>query len=166
MSYASVEDPEVLADLKLRSATERDPSRAREMPTYATPKVVDKVPCRARCGNVCDWTEEAVQAFETCNRILAARDEAPLDQTKIAFCAACRARGATLAADNSRQHVERLGALIRELKASSDPGSERDLIKQLGKLGHPDVEGLTGALRDARAKQPSGRRVKASDVLR
>ncbi len=166
MSVSTGLDPEVLADLRLREATERDATRSREMPKYVAPRIVERVPCRARCGQLADWTDEAEQAFETFNRALAAKADAPLDKTKIAFCSACVDEGRKLIADNSRKHVDKLAEKVRELKDSERPWDEGELLSQLRKLGHPDIPGLVSALRDRRDKQPAGRRVRSADVLR
>lgn len=149
-------DPEVLADLRLRAATERDPSRSREMPSWSPPKVHSQVPCRGRCGAVVDWNEDAEERFQIFNRELERRNEAPLDRTKIVFCNACRAEGAKAAADRNRKLNDAVGAAIRELKMGCQSHREHELLDKLEKAGHPDIAGLRQWLKDQAAKGKRG----------
>jgi hypothetical protein len=174
MSY-SEEDPEVAADARARAFPSRqaltDEQFAQRIREVAAPKVIDRVPCRARCRSVVDWTEEAEHAFETFNRKLERDgdergDRAPLDRTRIAFCSACIAKGRAMTAANNRKYVDALAEKIREIKQSSDPMGETGLIEQIKKLNHPDVPGLLSALTEAINKAPTSRRVRTSDVLR
>jgi hypothetical protein len=150
------EDPEVVADLKLRAATERDRSRSREMPAFVPPKFKGKVPCRGRCGGVVDWTEDAEERFEMFNRILKSKMEAPLDKTLIVFCEKCKSVGLAAAAAVNLKKVEVMAKLIRELKTKSDPPGETEILEKLKKLDHPDIPGLLISLRDKAitGKQP------------
>lgn len=148
----SDEDPEVVADLRLRAATERDPNRSREMPRYEPAKIHSHVPCRGRCGAIVSWTEEAEHAFQTWNRVLAAKAEAPLDKTRIVFCNTCRQRGAELTADANRKKVDAMAAAIRELKIGCHEHRENELLDKLEQAGHPDVPGLRQWLRDNAGK--------------
>lgn len=151
-------DPEVLADLQLRAFTERDQTRSREMPAYRPARVVDRVPCRGRCGSVVEWTEEAEEAFTTWNRVLAQRDEAPLDKTRIAFCNACRDEGTKAAAARNRKMVDAIAGAIRELKDGCDPARELELLGKLEKAGHPDIVGLKQWLAN-KANSKSNRKI-------
>lgn len=45
-------------------------------------------------------------------------------------------------AKNHRRDVDEMTGLIRRLKASSDPGNERDLIAQIKRLDHPFLDDL------------------------
>lgn len=147
-------DPEVTADLRLREHTARtrpavsDAEFARGIRDAATPNVIGKVPCRARCGNVTDWTAEAEDAFNTWNRKLARDNEIPLDMTRIVFCDACRKRGAKAAADSNRNHVEAVRAAIRELKETppKTPSEERAAVRRLEGLRHPFPEECVKAI--------------------
>ncbi len=152
------EDPEVIADRFLRASTERDTTRTAKEPKWIPPVIVDKVPCRARCGAVCEWTEEAEYAFQAWNRQLASKMDAPLDKTKIVFCEACVSRGMAMVAKANRDAVDRLAVLIRQLKAADDPDKDRELIEKIRKLNHPDVEGLLQCLRDKKSFAPKARR--------
>lgn len=157
-------DPEVLADLHLRAATEREPTRMRDMPTWKPAAIVDHVPCRNRCGRVVEWTDEAEHAFETWNRILLAKRDAPLDKTRIVFCDACRMSGVQPGADRNRKQHEMLRERIRYLKQSANPDGETKVIDEIKKLGHPDVPGLLEALRQKREAKSGGRRAKTTEV--
>jgi hypothetical protein len=166
-------DPEVLADMQLRSYTEASRPRMSEaafaagVRAAATPNVIGVVPCRGRCGAVVDWTEEAEQAFETWNRILLGKREAPLDKTRITFCNSCRARGARLSAENNRKQVDRLAELVRELKDEPppSPSRERELLEAIKALNHPDVDALVQTIREKRTKSP-GKRTRGSELMR
>jgi hypothetical protein len=171
MTYTPAdEDPEVRADAMHRAFPPRaqmsDEEFAQRIRDAAVPRVIDRVPCRARCGSVVDWTEEAEHAFGTFNRKLESDNQAPLDRTKIAFCSGCIARGRAMLADNNRKQTDALAEKIREIKASGDPAGETELIAQIKKLNHPDVDGLLSALTEQINKRPASRRVRAMDVLR
>jgi len=151
------EDPEVVADLQLRSYTERSRKgisteafgaavRQAAMP----PRIVDKVPCRGRCGSLVDWPEDAEDRFQLFNRILAAKAEAPLDKTRIVFCDKCRAQGMAMQGERNRKATDMMRQLIVELRAGAKPERERELLDKIKKLGHPDVEGLVQAIQARR----------------
>lgn len=159
-------DPEVLADLQLREQTTRERPRmsdaqfAENLREAAAPRVIGKVPCRARCGNVADWTEEAEAAFQTWNRKLVADREAPLDKTRIVFCDDCRRRGAVEAAQSNRNHVEAMRAAIQELKEHppETPSEEREAVKRLEKLRHPFPHDCIKAILENGSKKRGSRR--------
>ncbi len=166
------DDPEVLADLELREHTARtrprvsDAQFAAKLRDAAVPRIIDKVPCRARCGRMADWTEEAQDAYDTFNRKLLSMRDAELDKSRIVFCDECRKRGVAMRAEDNRKHVDLVAAKIRALKATTNPDEERQLIKELHQLHHPDMNGLVEAIRQAREKQSSGKRVRGSDLMR
>lgn len=55
--------------------------------------------------------------------------------------------------DANRRHVDEMAALIRELKGLiNNDLRERSLVARIRQLGHPDVDGLRKAVRDARKK--------------
>ena len=159
-------DPEIQADIDLRNSSARArpglslSDFAAKLKATAVPVIHSHVPCRGRCGSVVAWTQEAEDTFQMFNRQLASSMDAPLDKTKIAFCDKCRKYGANLAADRNRKAANATADLIRELrggtKAPEPPGpaptpeKERDIIEKLRALGHPDIEGLTRTIRDAR----------------
>lgn len=162
-------DPEVAADLELREQTRRErpgltsaqfAAKVREV--AVGPTVLEMVPCRARCGRTTEWTAEAQHTFDVFNRELAKRGEAPLDKTRIVFCATCKKQGRALEGAASRKNVDAMGALIRELRGGETfpnppgpaptPERERQILDVLERAGHPDVVGLRNSLRDSRAK--------------
>lgn len=160
------EDPEVVADLRLRAytaASRKGMSEAQfgaAIKAAATPKIIDRVPCRNRCGAVVSWTEEAEDTFQTFNRQLARKMEAELDKTKIVFCNSCRIAGGLLSAERNRKQVDFIAQLIRELKNGNGikEDREKEIIEKLKKAGHPDVEGLQQAIRDKAATKSGGRK--------
>jgi hypothetical protein len=152
---SDIEDPEVIADLKLRAATEHDRLRSREMPAFVPSPVIDRVPCRNRCGAVVGWTEQAEETFQTFNRELARKMEPQLDKTRIVFCNTCRMAGGALSADRNRKQVDFVAQVIRELKSGLNGEKYQEAIQKLRKAGHPDVEGLEQTLRDKEAAKPS-----------
>lgn len=157
-------DPEVLADIRLRESSKYDSTRTSvgAMPTWTPPKVIDRVPCRARCGAVVSWTEEAESMLQTFNRILARRVEPELDRTKTLFCSSCRTRGADLAAERNRKQVDAIAAMIREIKNGASSDRYRELLDNLRKAGHPDVDGLHQALLDKANSKPAKRITRGS----
>ena len=151
MTYDS-DDPEVIADLRLRASSQYDRSRTGEVP-WTPPKIHSQVPCRNRCGALVDWTEEAQEAMEVWNRVLARRGETPLDQTRVVFCNPCRAGGRKQLAANNRKLVDDVAKAIRELKAGVELHRENELLDKLEKAGLPDVSGLRQWLADKANKK-------------
>lgn len=164
----SDEDPEVVADRQLQTYTAAsrpgltESEFAAKIREVAKPSIVGVVPCRNRCGSVVDWTEESEYAFEVHNRELQRQNEPSLDKTKIVFCPSCVAKGRAIRADANRKHTDLLAEKIRALKDASNPSDERELIKQIEKLGHPDVPGLLGTIAEKNSK---GRRIRKADIL-
>lgn len=158
MSREYEPDPEVIADLQLRAATERDRSRSRpESYEWSPPKIVGKWKCRnPECAGFADVPEIAMERFFAFSAQLRSRGEGSLDPTKILYCEPCQAAYKASAPDRRRAQVERMAVEIRKLKESGDPTRERDLIAQLEEWGHPDVDGLVKAITDRRVAD-SGR---------
>jgi hypothetical protein len=156
-SKGRYQDPEVLADLAFREASVRDPNRTRSDSNYTwtPPTSVGVWACRnPHCRRLTKIYQANLDAFHTFNRMLAARDEPPLDGTKIAFCEDCTVENNRTAPARRRAQVDRMADAIRQLKASTDPEQERELITNLVKWGHPDVAGLVTAIRERRAPRP------------
>jgi hypothetical protein len=153
-------DPEVLADIQLRNRSQYDRTRT-GAPEWTPPKIHSHVPCRNRCGAVTEWTEDAEERFEIFNRILARRNEAQLDRTKIVFCDKCRGDGAKQSSERNRKLVDAVAVAIRGLKDGCDAARELELLAKLDKAGHPDIAGLKQWLGD-KAKGKS--RVKKGDM--
>lgn len=158
------DDPEVAADLRLRTETEatrprRDFGallrRASESPVY-----VDHWPCRAGCNRMVPIEQEAVRGLEVFNAQLKRRGEDPIQQAKVVFCDECRAKGVSMAAERNRKHVDALAALIRELRGgtthpeppgpSPAPEREVEICRAIRLMHHPDPEALFRAVRESR----------------
>lgn len=92
-------DPEVLADLRAREASERDPTRSRSDPTaWTAPAIVEHWPCRGGCGAMIGVTREAVEALASSNAMLARRRDQPIAKSKVMWCPECKRRDDELAA--------------------------------------------------------------------
>jgi hypothetical protein len=159
MSQDFETDPEVIADLALRRASERDPTRTRGEGIYDwKPSIAVGVwACRnPRCSGLASVFQENVDAVAVFNAHLAQLGELPLDETKILWCESCLAEYKRTAPDRRRGQVDRMAVAIRALKESDDAERERDLIANLDAWGHPDVLGLVSSIRERRAAE-SGR---------
>jgi hypothetical protein len=159
-------DPEVLADLALRRASEHDRTRSRGDGIYdwEPSKPVGFWACRnPQCKGMADVYEENVTAFGIFNREIVKRGEKPLEDHRIMFCDRCLAEYRRTAPDRRRAQVERMAVAIRSLKESGDATRERDLIAQISEWGHPDVEGLVNAIAERRAAE-SGRSSKKRQI--
>jgi len=105
-------DPEVADDLARRSASERDPERARGPVTWsqrAKPDpVVEHWPCRGGCGVMIGVDAGDVANLEAANRQLRARGEKPIDKAEVMRCPACRSKElAEIARKNSAAMLPR-----------------------------------------------------------
>jgi hypothetical protein len=86
-------DPEVLADLRRREESERDPSRSRTDPTsWTPPAIVEHWPCRGGCNTMVGVTREAVDARNAGNAMLARRREKPIGRHEVVWCDDCNSR--------------------------------------------------------------------------
>lgn len=169
MSFA--EDPEVVADLKLRSYTEHDRSRSKEPPTYVRPKFVGAWKCRTpACGALVDIIEETMERWAIFNRQLRAKGEPPIDTSQVVFCAACMELYRASSSDKRRKEVDRMADVIRQLKDRSsiisvEYNGQRHTLevpeayKRLEKWGHPDVPGLKQAIETAEVGSKRTKRV-------
>ncbi len=156
------EDPEVVADLKLRAYSEHDTSRARpsrdRIGQWTPDKTVGAWRCqRPGCVNLFAVTAEAIEHVEIFNRELARRGEGPIDLRKVAWCDGCRAAWLANRSVKARERVDAIAKLVRELKASSQPQKLTEQIEQLRKWRHPDVDGLLSAI-DERLRNGKGKR--------
>lgn len=156
------EDPESREDAELRERTERDTTRSREMPTWSAPVFVDRWLCRG-CRAPVDVTSETVDRFTLFNRMLESRGEERLNPHKVVFCDACRARGQAMQGERNRKHTDALAALIVKLKASRDPANEREPLRRIAELGHPDIPGMLETIKAKRDKAPGSKRAPRGD---
>lgn len=160
------EDPEVVADLRLRASSERDPSRSRPseklLGTWKPDedKFVGAWKCRyferAKCGEFVGVTQDTVDRLEQFNRMLDRRGEAPINTSTVLICDRCIARRAESVPAKLRARVDELAGVIRKIKATANPRAEHDLIRELTRLSHPDVKGLLDAL-DGKLKRDKSR---------
>jgi hypothetical protein len=168
-------DPEVLADLRLRASTEYDRSRTRDANyDWKRPADVAQWRCR-RCGCDVGVTQDAVDRFEDCNRILARMGEAPITTSIVVACEPCR----VIVADAVQKRNARVCAstkeIIQQLKAGMTANirivrhngearaDKREALQQLEQWGHPDVRGLEAWLEEQNLKS-SGRRSRKAGV--
>lgn len=161
-------DPEVVADLQLRAATERDSTRSR--PTtlrYEPCPTVRVLPCAGNvngkpCGHPCELTQTGQARLTQFAKMLLSRGEQPLDEHKLLMCDRCRALWESQRADRKRERVEEMRTCIQQLKASKDAEQEYDLWRRVEALHHPDPRGLREALR---AKSQGSMRPRAKEGL-
>lgn len=170
------EDPEVVADLKLRAYTERDRSRTRGdgAYTWVPPVAVTRWKCRTPpCKTFIDVPEDALVAWGVWNRRLASHGDShgnrqPIASHEVMRCDSCAAEYAKVQPARLRKRADRTADVIRQLKAGDkvirfkdndgDHGAnEAEAFQQLRKWGHPDVDGLIAAIADKRNAAPSKR---------
>jgi len=97
-------DPEVLADLRRREASERDPSRSRSEAAWSPPAIVERWPCTG-CNALVGMTRDAIELHAMFNRQLERRGERPL--AKRIPCPDCKRRDEELVAAQRRPHEQR-----------------------------------------------------------
>lgn len=119
---------------------------------FGSPEPVASRPCRG-CGTPCEVTATGMEALKAFNRILLARNEMPLNETKIFACERCEIKVRDAAGQSNRDKVEEMRAIILDLKEAVDPPSEKAMIKRLEELGHPDIMGLLHAIGARRAAE-------------
>ena len=154
-------DPEVLADLRLRERTAAERSAASPaLYAWKPPVFVGAWKCRT-CEVLVPITTEDLERLAMWNRVLRSRKQEPIDHNRIVFCDACRDSLKAKAGDRRSEEARITGELVRELKAATNPDSERATANRLRDLGHPDVDGLLGALRERAGYGPAKRKGKA-----
>ncbi len=158
------EDPEVVADLKLRAYTERDKSRTRTAEyDWKPPPVVTQWKCRTPpCKEFVDVDAETIERWEIFNRELRKRGEKPIASHEVLWCASCLGEHARIRPDRLRARVERMRSVIQQLKAGDQTiryrtndgevaTDERAALEQLKAWGHPDVPALVESIRQRNA---------------
>lgn len=123
-----ITDPEVLADLRKRDASERDRGRTRPL-NWSPPVFVEHWPCKG-CSAMVGMTRDALDIHTMFNRQLAARRDQPLP--KRGLCDECKRRD---------EDLERMQAEAKA--AAARPHEQRPL-----ELGDGDDQ----------AERPSGQR--------
>lgn len=157
MSFEEL-DPEVVADLQLRAATEHDSTRSRPTTLRFEPSVtVRLLPCRnGKCRKPCELTEDGQARIAQFNRILLARSDQPLNEHELLVCDECRALLESHKADRNREHRELMRKHVAALKNAADPFAKKggtgeyvlaDEWTYVEKR-HPDPRGLAAWLRD------------------
>lgn len=124
---------------------------------FGDPEAVTTRACRG-CGAQAPVTSTGMDALRQCNAILMARDEMPLNETRIFACERCELKVRDAAAQANRDRVEEMRAIILDLKESVDPPSEKTMLDRLAQLGHPDIPGLLHAIGESKAEKKGGRR--------
>lgn len=153
------EDPEVAADRALKSATLRERGgQVRSMPTWAAPTLVAWWPCQTpKCAETIGVPQDTVERLAIFNTELERRGERRIPEGSILLCPEhTKARqGAREEAQAKRR--DRIRDNVRLLKGAADPALLPDVIAELRRDHHPDVEGLLAALA---AKSPKRKDVR------
>lgn len=103
MTRDPIADPEVIADLRRRDASDRDRSRSRNDPTaWVAPAIVERWPCTG-CSALVDMTRDAIELHAMFNRQLERRGERAL--AKRIPCPDCKRRDEELV--KAQQESER-----------------------------------------------------------
>lgn len=98
-------DPEVLADLRAREASENDRDRMRETAlAFGDPAPIEHWPCRG-CGAMVGIPQAALDAHAALDRLARKRDGRPLART--IPCDACKRKDDELVAAQRRPHEQR-----------------------------------------------------------
>jgi len=145
------DDPEVIADLQLRARTEFDRSRTKGADVYdwREPATVAAWCCRTRtCRTPVRVTQDAVDNLAMMNRQAKARGYERIRDDEVMYCATCEAAMRVERGVVSQRRSEVMRKHIVELKGGPGADRERDLLKQLEALGHPDVKGFEQAMRE------------------
>jgi hypothetical protein len=164
------QDPEVVADLKLRAYSMRDRSRNGEANyDWKLPTIVAKWKCRTPpCKTFVDVPEDTMERWEMFNGHLKARGEQPIASHEVLWCESCLEQHRKIRPDKLRRQVERMASVIRQIKAGdqvirfrTDSGEhavgEREALEWLKKWHHPDVPGFEQWLKEQRSsnKKPT-----------
>jgi hypothetical protein len=145
-------DPEVLADLQLRKASEHDRTRTRGQGVYdwkPDPTVAQWVCRNASCRALVDVPQICVDRLAAFNaNYLAPFNLQPILTSEVMVCDGCRKLLAAMYDKRNRNQVDTMADALRKLRASSNPEGELELQKLLTKCGYHDVPGTVRALRD------------------
>jgi hypothetical protein len=156
-------DPEALADLQRRAASERDPQRTREAARPVANDVAAKWLCRRCRTAMVDVSAHVVHGLEVSNRELQRRGEPPIPTHQVVFCETCTPIARKERAARIAREAAESAALIRELNSLIDNDlREASIAARLRELGH-DVPAL---LREARNRRAEKRRATATGPRR
>lgn len=145
-------DPEVLADLQLRARTlsERGDRYLRPSPAQLYRKPVDAAQwkCRfPRCEILIGVADDVVQYLENFNAELATRGERAIPTDAILVCPEHLKLALEHRAQKQRERSDRMRDNIRKLRASElDPNLMPDVLADLRRDHHPDVDGMVAAM--------------------
>lgn len=169
--YRDEEDPEVVADVRLREATTRDATRGAPTVIGGDRAIVAQWPCHAKCGRMVGVNSTTLEAWRVFNTQLRTAGpwshaqqrytgpEEPLDASAIVYCQLCIDGIKSQEGDECRKYADRMHEIIVELKEAVAMGNatkERELTKKL-QGRHPDLNGLLAALRARKAGAKPGR---------
>lgn len=154
-------DPEVIADIKLRAATERDPTRSRKLPRFEPSPTVGHWPCRNNaCQMPCEVTQAGVEMFDMFNKLLVKRGEQPISTEDVLVCDICRRFLDRHAEQKAGERDEQMRRDVKRLRAAKDPDRELagdELLKKRLERWHPDLYGLLESLRHSKNKNKRAR---------
>lgn len=164
-------DPEVVADLRLREDSMRDPTRERRseamLGTWAPrEKYVGKWKCKTPvCSAYVDVVEDTIERWMLLNGMLKARGEETIRTDEVLRCDRCRNEMSLARRVHLRKRVDEMAVIIRQLKSSSNPRGEHELIRQLEKWHHPDLKGLLDAIeRRLESENKTSKRTRREDL--
>lgn len=96
-------DPEVIADLRRREATEGDRDRTRSAAlAFGDPLPVEHWPCRGGCGRMVGVPQAAIDVFA----MMQQRAGGTLSKAKVMWCQECKRRDDELAQAQRRPHEQ------------------------------------------------------------
>jgi hypothetical protein len=170
------EDPEVVADLKLRAYTQRDRSRSGE-PDYdwKPPPVATQWKCRTPpCKAFVDVTTETLERWQLFNEQLKRNGDKSIGSHEVLWCESCLAEHRRIQPDRLRKRVDRMASVIRQIKDGdktiryrTNDGEvtcdQRAALAQLRVWGHPDVDGLIAKLAEV-SKGSATKRTRRGDM--
>lgn len=148
-------DPEQLADLRLRSASEHDRGRSR-----TTARVMggddpaERWPCRRCTIAMVEVNATTVAALESSNALLAKRGERMIPKSQVVFCSTCEPIARRERAERYDRERAEIAELIRELRSLIDNDlREASIAARLRELGHANVPALLSEAKTRRAEK-------------
>ncbi len=141
-------DPEVIADLRLRAQTERERgNRAAAAPVWTPPVIVDSWPCRhPQCSVRVDVTQDVVDQLAVFNGYLRRRNERPIPTDAVVVCDTHRLALTAYRTEQLDKKRTAMTEAVQKLKASPNARAEHELLAELKRMHHPDIDGLLQSL--------------------